>query len=175
MNISFETEYNQKSMTVMAKALRKTVRRKRSRRSHIFGWIVVVLGLLLSCWSGDNGFSIKLEMRTIITLITISILVIVLLWEDAINGYFARRRLLPGTEKAKAVFRENEFVSSTDIGTSIFHYNKIEVIAENADYFIFIYNISHAQVYDKKKICGGALQEFREFIEQATGKYIVKV
>ena len=30
MNISFETEYNQKAMTTMAKALRKTIRKKKA-------------------------------------------------------------------------------------------------------------------------------------------------
>lgn len=34
---TFETTYNQKAMTTMARALRKTVRKKHSRRSHIFG------------------------------------------------------------------------------------------------------------------------------------------
>ena len=42
MEFKFETAYNQEAITIMAKALRKTVRRKRSRRSHIFGVIVVI-------------------------------------------------------------------------------------------------------------------------------------
>ena len=175
MNISFETEYNQKSMTAMARALRKTVRKKKSHRSHIYGGLVIALALLLSCWSVDSGFSIKLEMRTIINAIIIAILIVVLIWEDAINGCFARRRLVPGTEKTRVVFKESEFVSSTDIGTSTFYYDKIEIIAESTDYFVFIFSISHAQVYDKKNISGVTLQEFRDFMEQVTGKYIVKV
>jgi hypothetical protein len=175
MNISFETEYNQKAMTTMARALRKTIRKKKSRRSHILGWFVVALALIFSCWSADSGFSIKLEIRTIITAIIIVVLVAVLIWEDVINGYFARRRLLPGTEKASVVFGETEFVSSTDIGTSTFYYDKIEIIAESTDYFVFIFSISHAQVYDKKNISGGTLQEFRDFMEQVTGKHIVRI
>ena len=43
MKFTFETEYNTKTMSVMAKALRKTIRKKHSRRSHIFGWIVSAL------------------------------------------------------------------------------------------------------------------------------------
>ena len=35
-NFTFETAYNQKAMTTMARALRKTVRKKHSRRSRIF-------------------------------------------------------------------------------------------------------------------------------------------
>ena len=48
MEFVFETSYDQKGLTAMARGLRKTLRKKKSRRSHVFGWAVVVLGLLLS-------------------------------------------------------------------------------------------------------------------------------
>ena len=48
MEFKFETAYNQEAITVMAKALRKTVRKKRSHRSHIFGVLVIILALLLT-------------------------------------------------------------------------------------------------------------------------------
>lgn len=35
MGIQFETDYNMETLTAMAKSLRKTVRKKRSRRVHI--------------------------------------------------------------------------------------------------------------------------------------------
>ena len=47
MQFTFETQYNAKTMASMARALRKTIRKKRSSRSHLFGWIVFVLGLIL--------------------------------------------------------------------------------------------------------------------------------
>ena len=46
MEIHVKTVYDQKALTAMARGLRKTVRRKRSRRSHIVGWVLVVLALL---------------------------------------------------------------------------------------------------------------------------------
>ena len=46
MGIQFETDYNMETLTAMAKGLRKTVRRKRSRRVHIFAAVVLILGLL---------------------------------------------------------------------------------------------------------------------------------
>ena len=46
MELTFETTYNQKAMTTMARALRKTVRKKHSRRSQILGWLITVLALL---------------------------------------------------------------------------------------------------------------------------------
>ena len=48
MEFTFDTAYDQKTVTAMVRALRKTQRKKRSRRSHILGWAVIVLGTLLS-------------------------------------------------------------------------------------------------------------------------------
>ena len=58
MNITFQTVYDQKALQTMARALRKTVRKKHSRRSHIVGWIVALLGLLLSFVPGEDGFAV---------------------------------------------------------------------------------------------------------------------
>lgn len=175
MNISCETEYNQKAMTAMAKALRKTVRQKKNRRSHIFGWIVVLLALFLSCWTPEYGFLFLLTKRTVITLAISAVLIVFLIWEDSINGYFGRKRLLPGTEKAKTVFQNEDYISRTKAGTTTFTYSRINTIAETDDYFVFIYSNSHAQVYDKKHFSGTTPEAFRTFLTQATGKQIVKV
>ena len=55
MQYTFETAYDQKTLSVMAKCIRKTVRKARSKRSHLFGWLVVALALLLSLSSGEEG------------------------------------------------------------------------------------------------------------------------
>ena len=47
MEFTTTTDYDMKTLTAIARALRKTVRKKRSRRAHIFGWIVVLLGTFL--------------------------------------------------------------------------------------------------------------------------------
>lgn len=167
MEFTFETEYNVKTMALMAKALRKTIRKKRSRRSHIFGWIMAIIGLLLVIY---RGFSF--DFRSIITLAAVLVIVISLLFEDKINGYIAKRRLLPGTEKAVAVFSEKGFVSTTDIGKSEWNYDRIVNVAETDDFFVFMFNMSHAQLYDKRHLQGGTVDEFRRFIETATGKTV---
>ena len=166
MEFTFETQYNAKTMTVIAKALRKTIRKKHSRRSHIFGWIVTVLGLLLIIT--DFTF----DFRTIITSIAVLVILIALLFEDRINGYVAKKQLLPGTEKAAAVFSGNGFVSTTEIGKSEWQYDKIMLIAETADFFVFVFSTNHAQLYDKRHLQGGTVDDFRQFIEQATGKKV---
>ena len=173
MEFKFETAYNQEAITIMAKALRKTVRRKRSRRSHIFGVIVVIFAILLTLPLGDKKF--VLDFRTIITWLVSAVLIFVLLFEDKINGYIARKRMLPGLNKSFVTFSEDSYYSETEIGNSEFKYNNIVMLAETVDYFVFVFSQSHAQVYDKKSISGGTIEEFREFIKGVTGKAIQKI
>ena len=176
MQYTFHTDYNQRSLSVMAKCIRKTARAKRSKRSHIFGWIVVALALLLSFTSGDEGFTIT--SKTVLTWAVAAVILIVLVFEDQINSYFARKRMLKGTEKATSTFdTENTdvFVSETEVGKSEFFYDKIAMIAETGRYFVFVFNTSHAQVYDKNTLSGGSVSEFREFITEKTGKQILSV
>ncbi len=170
MEFTFETKYTAKTMTSMAKALRKTIRKKHSRRSHIFGWVVVALGILLAI---SNGFI--LDFRTVVTLIAVLVILIALIFEDKINGYVAKRRLLLGTEKAVTVFTGDSFLSTTDVGKTEWNYDKIKIIAETADFFVFIFSASHAQLYDKKHLQGGTADDFRNFIEEKTGKQVQSV
>lgn len=176
MQFTFETEYNQKSLSVMAKCIRKTARTKRSKRSHILGWIVIALALLLSFSSGDEGFTIT--FRVVITWIAAAVMLIVLLFEDQINGYFARKRMLKGTEKAISTFNTEKpdmFVSETEVGKSEFSYGKITMIAETDRYFVFVFSASHAQVYDKNTLSGGTVNEFRDFITEKTSKTVLPI
>lgn len=176
MQYRFETLYNQESLAVMAKCLRKTIRKKKSKRSHIFGWLVVALAVLLSFVSGDEGFAI--DLRTILTWTAGAVIVIALVFEDQINGYFARKRMLKGTEKAVSIFDTEDlsgFVSETEIGRSEFSYEKIVQIAETGNYFVFVFSENHAQVYDKFNLTGGTVEEFRGFIGTVTKKEILAV
>ena len=66
MEFTTATDYDMKTLTAMAKALRKTVRKKKSRRAHIFGWIVVLLGTLLLLPQAGSSFSIS--GKTLLTL-----------------------------------------------------------------------------------------------------------
>lgn len=169
MKFTFETRYHARSMASMARALRKTIRKKRSRRSHIFGWIAAILGLLLA------AADFAVDFRTLLTSAAVLAIVAVLLLEDRINGYVASKRLLPGTEKAVSVFSENGFVSVTDAGKSEWKYDSILMIAETDDFFVFIFSPSHAQLYDKHHLEGGTEEEFRHFIQAVTGKQILPV
>ena len=173
MEFKCETAYDQAAMTAMAKAIRKTARRKRSRRSHIFGVIVIILAILLTLPLGDEKFA--LDFRTIITWLVAAAVLLTLIFEDRVNGYLARKRLLPGLSKATATFREDGYHSETDIGSSDFKYGTMTVLAETKDYFVFIFGQNHAQVYRKDSLSGGTVEEFRTFLKNVTGKEIQAV
>ena len=92
MNFKFNTEYNLTALTAMAKTLRKTVRKRKNTASRIFGCVVIVLALILIIPFGDERF--VLNFNRIITLAAAIVILAVLLFEDKINAYFAKKRML---------------------------------------------------------------------------------
>ena len=162
---TFETDYDISALSAMARALRMTIRKKQSRRTRIFGWTVTALGILVMAALGIN----------LVTLTAIVILVLFLLFEDRMNGYVAKKRVLPGTEHCKCQFFQNKFMSVTKVGKTEFWYDRIKYVTEDQRYFVFILSNSHAQAYDKKRLTGGDAGEFRSFIEDRTGQKVIPV
>ena len=172
MGIQFETDYNMETLTAMAKSLRKTVRKKRSRRVHIFAAVVLILGLLtiLATTAGE-----PLGASGVVTLLAMLVVILVSLFEDKLNAWFARKRLLPGTEHAAATFEEDGYVSATGVTESRFSYAQIVAVAETARYFVFALSSHHTQAYDKRNIRGGSVEDFRAFIAEKTGKLVENI
>lgn len=169
MEFVFETTYDQKALTAMARTLRLTLRKKRSRRSHIFGFILMIICVLLVIPGGENY---EFGMNKVITALVALVLLVVLIFEDRINGYVARKRMLAGTDRSVAVFTEEGYTSEVEVGKSEWSYERMQLIAETRDYFVFVFSQSHAQVYDKAHLSGGTAEEFREFIARKTGKSV---
>lgn len=171
MEFIFETKYDQKGITTMAKALRKTIRKKRSRRSHIFGIIIILCAILLSL--PEKGEAFVITGNLVIT--WVAVMAVTLLFEDKLNGYIARKRMLPGMDKSLVTFKEDSYLSETAVGKTEFYYNNINTIAETDEYFVFIFNQNHAQIYDKKGTKEGTIEGFRAFITQKTEKEIQRI
>lgn len=173
MEFQFETAYNQEALTIMAKALRKTIRKKHSRRSHILGVIVIAAALFLTLPLGSEVY--VLTAKKVLTWLVAAIIFLTLIFEDWLNGAIAQKRMLPGLEKAVVTFKKDSYHSVTEIGSSEFKYSTIQMLAETTDYFIFIFSRSHAQIYSKASLKGGSIEEFRTFIQRVTGKEIQTV
>lgn len=173
MEFRFETRYDQKGLTAMARALRKTIRKKRSRRSHIFGWCVVVLaGLLIAA---QRLLGEPWALRDTLNCGVGAILLVILFTEDQVNAFFAKKKLLPGTSSAKCVFREESYTSTTEVASTEFHYESVQQVCETADYFVLLFSQQHGQIYDKASLSGGTAEEFRTFITEKTGKPIAYI
>lgn len=171
MEFIFDTVYDQKAVTAMAHGLRKTIRKEHSRRSHIFGWLVIALILLLTL--PRNGEPFVIEGRTIITWAAGLLIFVTLLFEDKINAWIARRRMMAGTGRAASTFTESGYCSETAAGKTQWRYENIVHIAEDKNYFIFVFDKRYAQVYAKQGMAGGTVEEFRAFICAKTGKEVV--
>lgn len=173
MEFHFETKYDQKGLTVMARALRKTVRKKRSRRSHIFGWCVIALALLLVAAQRVLG-----EPWTLLDALNCgvgAVLIVILFTEDRVNAFFAKKKLLPGTSSAKCVFREESYTSTTAAAATEFRYEAVQQVCETEEYFVLLFSPQHGQIYDKASLSGGTVEAFRSFITEKTGKPVVYI
>ena len=149
MDFRFETDYDLDTLTAMAKGLRRTVRKKRSRRVHVFTAIAFLLcacGLLTGLLSGE-----PFDARDAVTLLAVLTGLVTGLLEDWLNARAAKARLLPGTEHAATVF------------------------AETKRYFILALSKNHAQAVDKEGMQGGSAEEFRAFITEKTGKPVTYI
>ena len=87
MGYIFETTYDKKALKTMARIVRKTVRKKHSRRVHILGWIVAVLGILMLLPLGEGN--IVIDFRKIVTGLAVVVIAVTILFEDRLNGHFA--------------------------------------------------------------------------------------
>lgn len=92
MEFIFETHYDQKGISLMAKALRKTIRKKKSRRSHIWAIIIIILAIMLSLPEKNEEFVITFNL--VATWAAVAIMASVLIFEDKLNGYIAKKECL---------------------------------------------------------------------------------
>ncbi|WP_325201173.1 YcxB family protein [Oscillibacter sp.] len=137
MEFRFETKYDQKGLTAMAQALRKTIHKKWNRIGLILGWCVVVLAALLV--AAERLLGEPWTLRDTKNSFVGVFLIAIMLTKNQINAFFAKKRMLPGTSSAKSVFREEGYTSITEAASTEFHYESVQQVCETADYFVFLF------------------------------------
>ena len=169
MEFTCHTTYDQKTLTAMARAVRKTVRAKRSRWIRFYAWIIIGL-LLVSLWlSWGNIWQTAVNCAVIAALLLIS-------WkEDALNGYFAKRKALPGTDFADTTFYPDHYLVKTAAAESKWQYDKILALAETRDHLLLVMGMNHAMALEKAALEGGSVPEFCRFIEEKSGRKIESI
>ena len=152
MEFRLETDYDRKSLTVLCRALRLSIRKKRGRRARISAWCVVVLGILYT------ALSLKLHRPWPIwnTIIAAAVLIlsVVLCLEDQFNAWISHRDLIPGTEHAANVFGPVGYEVTTAAAVSRFRYDAMQCICETADHFALFLGKRHGQLFGKSSLTG---------------------
>jgi len=80
--------------------------------------------------------------------------------------------MMKGTDRAISTFTTDGYCSETAAGKTQWHYENIAHIAEDKNYFVFVFDKRYAQVYAKQGMDGGTVDEFRAFIAEMTGKEV---
>lgn len=171
MELEIRTKYDLPALTAMARGLRKTVRRRRSRITRIFGLLVVALGLFLGL------ITLRLDPPEVgwPSVIVSVLLAAVMLTEDRVNGFFAKNKVLPGTEDVLIRFDPEEYTSYTQVGESKWHYGNIQAIAEGERYLVLALSKRHAQAFDKQGFIQGDIEQLRALLTEKTGLPICKM
>ena len=169
MKFACHTTYDQKALTAMSRALRKTVRAKRSRMVRLYAWIIIGL-LLVSLWLTWGTL-----WQTAADCAVIAALLLLHWKEDAINGFFAKRKALPGTEFADTTFDPDHYLVETPAAETKWQYDKILALAETKEYLVLVMGMDHAMAMEKGTLAGGSLPEFRRFLEEKSGREIQNI
>ena len=173
MKFQFETNYDMRSLTALAKGLRKTVRVKESKRNRILCIGMAVFMLVSILINGSAAWEVN--FWNVLNWIIIAVLILSVLFEDAVNAYLSQRRKVAGREKTAVVFSPDKYQLITAKRSSTWYYTRIAALAEDNDFFVIVLNESNAQVFKKSTLKDAGMDEFRTFIKQATGKEIVQM
>ena len=168
MEFQMHTTYDRPAMTAMARAVRKTVNRKRTRFIHIWMYAVFLLGIL--CAIPLDG---TLTSSNIICALVAFFMLAARILEDFLDGWIAYRYILPGTEQVEATFTAEHYCTRSQISTTKWSYETVAAIVESPRYFVFILSQKYAQIYDKTTLTGGSCEQFRALLETAAGKSIL--
>lgn len=167
-----KTICNLKALTIMARALRKTLRKGHSiftrivTSAFIAALLFIVIGYFLIGEAGDNLVMLAFDVGIIV------LLFLIMLMEDTLNGWIAGKQMLPGAREVETVFEADSYTATTAVVKSTFTYEQIISICETKEYIVFFLSKKHSQIYDKKGFQDGNLQDFRLFITEKTGKAI---
>lgn len=167
-----KTTCDLKALTIMVRALRKTLRKGHSILTRIFtsafiaALLFIVVGFFLIGEAGENMVMLAFDVGVIV------LLFLIMLMEDTLNGWIAGKQMLLGARDVETVFDADSFTATTAAVKSTWTYGQIVSICESEEYFLFFLSKKHGQIYNKKGFQDGDLQDFQRFITEKTGKAI---
>jgi hypothetical protein len=162
MEFTFDLNYDQKAMTIMAHAMRKGLQEEQDKRSKIIGWVFIALTVLILLTSKTFGW------MQIAACILIAGFAAYLIWQDQVNGWLALRKLPEKMRKGRWLFREDGYFSDTEAGESDYSYHNIFLMVESQGYMMLVFHEGTAHVIDMSTIQGGTAAEFRKLLRRQT-------
>ena len=173
MEFTMESRYGKKTLADMSRALRKTTRKKNDRRSMIWAWIVLLLNLLFFLVPGENGF--VWDWKRVLNGGAALMMIVIILRQDAINGFFARKRMLKGNGYSRLALGEEGYTTSTENATTQWNYQALAAIGETEQNLVFILDKRYAQAWEKDSLEGGTMEQLRQFLTEKTGLPITRI
>ena len=162
MELTFDLNYDQKAMAVMAKAMRKGLQEEQNKKSKIVGWVFVALTVLILLTADYFGW------MQIAASIFIAGFAAYLIWPDHVNGFLALRKLPAKMRKGRWLFRDDGYFSETEAGESDYSYKNIFMMVESQGYMILVFHEGTAHIIDMSTIQGGTAADFRKLLRRET-------
>ena len=168
MNFICQSLYRQKELTALSRAMRKTVRRKSDRNIQVLEWGSIALGIAVVLTTKQTWVR-WLDSAAIL------LLLVVLVWGDAINGFAARMMVPKGEETVTISFSPEGYTVESGASVTQWSYEQVLALAETQDYILLVQGPKEGEICKKAALQGGTLEEFRNFLQEKTHKNILNV
>ncbi len=159
-----QTVIGSKELAALSKGARKTMRRNRNRMVRTMAALVIALNVFfawVSLRAGDSRWWLNGALALF--------LLVIVVWEDRLNGRFRAKHVLPDAREVTASFGPEGYTHVSKASDSRFTYDQIRMICETPEHFLFYLDRSLGQIYRKDGFTKGTAMAFREFIVQKTG------
>ena len=159
-----QTVIGSKELAALSKGARKTMRRNRNRMVRTMAALVIALNVFfawVSLRAGDSRWWLNGALALF--------LLVIVVWEDRLNGKFRAKHVLPDAREVTASFGPEGYTHVSKASNSRFTYDQIRMICETPEHFLFYLDRSLGQIYRKDGFTKGTAMAFREFIVQKTG------
>ena len=159
-----QTVIGSKELAALSKGARKTMRRNRNRMVRTMAALVIALNVFfawVSLRAGDSRWWLNGALALF--------LLVIVVWEDRLNGRFRAKHVLPDAREVTASFGPEGYTHVSKASDSRFTYDQIRIICETPEHFLFYLDRSLGQIYRKDGFTKGTAMAFREFIVQKTG------
>lgn len=159
-----QTVIGSKELAALSKGARKTMRRNRNRMVRTMAALVIALNVFfawVSLRAGDSRWWLNGALALF--------LLVIVVWEDRLNGKFRAKHVLPDAREVTASFGPEGYTHVSKASDSRFTYDQIRMICETPEHFLFYLDRSLGQIYRKDGFTKGTAMAFREFIVQKTG------